>query len=194
MKTALKNDRRTQKTKKHLATALIELILEKGYDAVSVQDIIDRADVGRSTFYSHYENKEQLLVGNINFQQALVEVPGNDPGHYPWGVNLPYLFHHTKEHLALAKALARTKSIELLSSHFATVCAAQIYEQLKKKLPARSGRIPLQMARYKAEAAAGAVIRMLFQWLADGATIPADKMIEYAAQLLNSCCAEGIWL
>jgi AcrR family transcriptional regulator len=49
MKTDIKNDRRTQKTKKYLAAALKELIVEKGYDAVTIQDIIDRANVGRST-------------------------------------------------------------------------------------------------------------------------------------------------
>lgn len=188
MKTELKDDRRTQKTKKFLATALIELILEKGYDAITIQDIIDRANVGRSTFYSHYESKEQLLVGNINFQQALVEIPGNDPENYPWGVNLSYLFHHTKEHLHLAKALSRTGSIEILSNHFAALCAAQIYTELKKKLPVRAGRNDQQMARYKAEAAAGAVVRMLFKWLADGAATPVDKMIELSRQILNTCC------
>lgn len=117
MKSDLKNDRRSQKTKKYLASALIELIMEKGYDAVTIQDIIDRANVGRSTFYSHYESKEQLLVGNINFQEALVQTPANEPENYPWGVNLPYLFQHTREHLSLAKALARTNSLELVSSH-----------------------------------------------------------------------------
>jgi hypothetical protein len=183
----LKDDRRTQKTKKYLATALKELIMEKGYDAITIQDIIDRANVGRSTFYSHYESKEQLLVGNINFQEALVHMPGNNPQDYPLGVNVPYLFHHTKEHLLLAKALGRTQSIEILSNHLADMCAAQIYERLKKKLPARAARSEHQMARYKAEAAAGALIRMLFKWLKDGATIPVDKMIEYAARVLKEC-------
>ena len=55
-------DRRVQKTRKLLLDALVSLILEKGYDEVSIQDIIDRANVGRSTFYAHYENKEQLLL------------------------------------------------------------------------------------------------------------------------------------
>ncbi|PZF72647.1 TetR/AcrR family transcriptional regulator [Taibaiella soli] len=188
MKTELKNDRRTQKTKKQLAAALIELIMEKGYDAITIREIIDRANVGRSTFYSHYESKEQLLVGNINFQQALIEMPDDDPDNYPWGVNVSYLFQHTKEHLALAKALARTKSIELISNHFAELCAAQIYERLKKQLPRRASRAELQTARYKAEAAAGAVVRMLFKWLADGASTSVEKMTDYATHILKSCC------
>ncbi|XZF15469.1 TetR/AcrR family transcriptional regulator [Chitinophagaceae bacterium MMS25-I14] len=184
MKSNLKNDRRTQKTKKYLATALVELIMEKGYDAITIQDIIDRANVGRSTFYSHYESKDQLLIGNINFQQALVDIPGSDPENYPWGINLSYLFHHTREHLHLAKALSRTKSIEILSNHFADICAVQIYEQLKKKLP---GRNEQQMARYKAEAAAGGIVRMLFKWLADDAVTPAEEMIRHSKSILDTC-------
>ena len=192
MKAGIKNDRRTQKTKKLLATALVELIIEKGYDAVTIQDIIDRANVGRSTFYSHYESKEQLLVGNINFQQSLIDLPAGDPENFPCGVNVSYLFQHTKQHLHLAKALARTKGIELLSSYFAELCAAQIYDQLKKRLSVRASRAEQQMTRYKAEASAGALIRMLFKWLADGATVPAEKMIEYANNVLINCFEASI--
>jgi len=184
MKADLKNDRRTQKTKKYLAAALIELIREKGYDAITIQDIIERANVGRSTFYSHYESKEQLLVGNINFQQALIDLPGSSPENYPFGVNLDYLFKHTREHLDLARILARSKSIDIISNHFADICAGQIYQQLKKQLTDRKEH---KIAYYKAEAAAGGIIRMLFKWLADGAVIAAEEMITQATLILSTC-------
>ena len=48
------HDRRVQRTRKILHEALVELILEKGFDKVTVQDVIKRANVGRSTFYSHF--------------------------------------------------------------------------------------------------------------------------------------------
>ncbi|MDG4892995.1 TetR/AcrR family transcriptional regulator [Mesorhizobium sp. WSM4976] len=54
-------DRRSARTRKALHQALLELMLRKGYEALSVQDIIDEADVGRSTFYAHYTGKEDLL-------------------------------------------------------------------------------------------------------------------------------------
>src|SRR5512138_2534119 len=54
-------DRRVQRTQQLLQTALISLIQEKGFEALSVQEIIDRANVGRATFYTHYDNKEDLL-------------------------------------------------------------------------------------------------------------------------------------
>ena len=54
-------DRRISKTKKAIYQAFLQLLNAKGYEATTVQDIIDLADVGRSTFYCHYESKELLL-------------------------------------------------------------------------------------------------------------------------------------
>jgi AcrR family transcriptional regulator len=54
-------DRRVARTRKALHQALMSLILRKGYEATTIQDIIDEADVGRSTFYCHYTGKEDLL-------------------------------------------------------------------------------------------------------------------------------------
>lgn len=54
-------DRRAARTRKALHGALMSLILRKGYEATTIQDIIDEADVGRSTFYDHYTGKEDLL-------------------------------------------------------------------------------------------------------------------------------------
>ena len=56
-----KTDRRVQRTRQLLRDALVSLILEKGFQKITVQDIIDRANVGRSTFYSHFRDKEDLL-------------------------------------------------------------------------------------------------------------------------------------
>lgn len=53
-------DRRVTKTRRAVKDAPVRLILEKGYEAVTVQDIIDRADVGRSTFYAHFVDKDEL--------------------------------------------------------------------------------------------------------------------------------------
>ena len=54
-------DRRISKTKKAIYQAFLQLLNDKGYESTTVQDIIDLADVGRSTFYCHYESKELLL-------------------------------------------------------------------------------------------------------------------------------------
>lgn len=58
-------DRRARRTRRVLKDALLALVLEKGYDAVTVEDITQRADLGRTTFYLHYRDKEELLLEAI---------------------------------------------------------------------------------------------------------------------------------
>jgi AcrR family transcriptional regulator len=75
-----KTDRRIQRTRHSLRTALLDLIKEKGYDAISIEDITDRANVGRATFYFHYKDKEDLLLEEFSEManekvQVLSEIP-----------------------------------------------------------------------------------------------------------------------
>src|SRR5438552_11771223 len=78
-------DRRVTKTVASLRLALTELILEKHYDAITVQDIIDRANVGRSTFYTHFRDKEDLLIGDwkkfLGLVAAHIDLDGVSQGH-----------------------------------------------------------------------------------------------------------------
>ena len=57
----LKTESRIERTHEALLRAFRELVFERGYDAISVRDIIENANIGRSTFYEHFENKEDLL-------------------------------------------------------------------------------------------------------------------------------------
>lgn len=57
-----KQDRRVQRTRKLLRNALMQLVDEKGYDAVTIQDITERANLGRTTFYLHYQSKDELFL------------------------------------------------------------------------------------------------------------------------------------
>ncbi|RWD67471.1 MAG: TetR/AcrR family transcriptional regulator, partial [Mesorhizobium sp.] len=82
-------DRRAARTRRALHQALLALMLRKGYEALSVQDIIDEADVGRSTFYAHYAGKEDLLrsgfqmlrqeLNEASAARAGGEASGDDP-------------------------------------------------------------------------------------------------------------------
>src|SRR5688572_29859288 len=55
-------DRRVRKTRAAIRDAFIELVLERGYESVTVEDIADRADVARANFYKHYADKDMLLA------------------------------------------------------------------------------------------------------------------------------------
>jgi len=59
-------DRRVQRTKRSLRDALISLAREKPYDAIAVKEILYRANVGRSTFYTHFRDKDELLESGIH--------------------------------------------------------------------------------------------------------------------------------
>src|SRR5260370_2844387 len=102
-----KEDRRVGRTRKLLEDALHDLIVEKGYEAVTVQDIIDRANVGRSTFYAHYTDKQQLLFSHfadleahLAHQQRLVRAKSADPVERVFGFSLA-MFQHAQEYRRL---------------------------------------------------------------------------------------------
>jgi AcrR family transcriptional regulator len=69
-----KMDRRVQRTRQLLEQSLLSLIKEKAFDSISVQMIIDRANVGRATFYQHYDNKEDLLESGFKGLEARLKV------------------------------------------------------------------------------------------------------------------------
>ena len=66
-------DRWVQKTRKLLQDALIELVAQQSYESVTIQEILDRANVGRSTFYAHFQDKDQLLHSILDRLNELFE-------------------------------------------------------------------------------------------------------------------------
>jgi AcrR family transcriptional regulator len=62
---AAKVDRRILRTRDTLGDALVELMQEKAFDEITVQQVLDRAGVGRSTFYAHYRDKDDLFLSDV---------------------------------------------------------------------------------------------------------------------------------
>lgn len=104
-------DRRTQKTRKALHEALILLMFEKRYDDILVQEILDRANVGRSTFYTHFRDKDDLLVEGLqgleeelrNAQMRAASAPGH---RYESVIGFSLaMFEHAHAHKKLYRSL-----------------------------------------------------------------------------------------
>jgi AcrR family transcriptional regulator len=171
-------DRRIQKTRKLLSESLIALILEKGYERVTIQDIIDKANVGRSTFYTHYENKEQLLVeGHRNLGLFLFQdeaSAGSKPESDGEGPDFLPLFRHAGESLPLAKAMLGKKSGDIFTAHLRNQIAEMIAERFKPRFgKAKQDRTWL---KYLSAAAAAAVMSLLISWLEDDVPFSSGEM------------------
>jgi AcrR family transcriptional regulator len=113
-------DRRISRTRKLMNEALLALIVEKGYEAVTVQDILDRADIGRSTFYAHYRDKDDLLLSGVEHLRTLFEQQQQSLLAAKHGKDAPEfnmileVFRHTAEHHKLYKAFAGKQSGEMI--------------------------------------------------------------------------------
>lgn len=113
-------DRRVQKTRKLLQDALIELVAEKGYDSVTIREILDKANVGRSTFYAHFQDKDQLLHTILERLDELFE-------------------QHKKQALAATKNLGSTDSTDLSLTLSPTLSLFQFVGQNQRFFKAMLG-------------------------------------------------------
>lgn len=140
--TAEKVDRRVRRTKDLLRRALLALITEKGYERVTVQDIIDRADVGRSTFYAHFRDKEDLLVYGLEelrgpFTSERAPAQNGDPS-----ATLA-VFEHFARYNAVWKAMAGKRGAEAFLRHLHGFLSELIREQLRARAPQGPTQVPL---------------------------------------------------
>lgn len=110
-----KSDRRVSRTRAALHRALLGLILDRGWDAVNVQDLCLRADVGRSTFYSHFADKEELLLSG--FDELREELRASSAGRGKLGF-ICGLLEHVTANRRLWRALVGRKSAYAVQNRF----------------------------------------------------------------------------
>lgn len=160
-----KIDRRVAKTRRALQHAFMSLILEKGYDTVSIQDICDAADVGRSTFYSHYTGKEDLKRAGLGHLRAAVNAArlSEGGGEVPLGF-VAALFEHAQSHARLYQALVGT------SGGVAAVGTVRdILSEAIATDPWFRGRVFVSERVFLSELILGALMAALLRWLDGGA-------------------------
>jgi AcrR family transcriptional regulator len=127
----VKNDRRSQRTRQALGDALVELMMERGYDSISIRDIIERANVGRSTFYAHYADKEELFVSQMDRLMDLLSqhIPQEPSAGNPFFPSLG-LFQHIKQQWKLYKILAWGSGVDVLTKHLQKSMTEKIEQRL----------------------------------------------------------------
>jgi AcrR family transcriptional regulator len=107
-------DRRVQRTRKFLKEALLDLMIEKGYENITIQNIIDRANVGRSTFYSHFLDKQDLLTSSIEELSDFISIKQKENKIKPYREHFRFVFslimlEHADQHRQLYQALVQKK-------------------------------------------------------------------------------------
>lgn len=114
-------DRRQLKTRKAIFKAFRTLLEKKRYDHITVQEIIDEADVGRSTFYSHFETKDLLL--NAMCSDIFYHIFENDPCPYvghddDLESKLSHTLWHIRDEKNDLKGILLSDSGELFMAYF----------------------------------------------------------------------------
>ena len=135
--TVTKPDRRVRRTRELLRGALLSLIIEKGYERVTVQDILDRADVGRSTFYAHYRDKEELLLSG--FDESFAAFAATTEGTTDFLAPARVLFEHAEGHRELWKALVGKQGAEMVVRYLREHLNELIEPHLKAHVPTWNG-------------------------------------------------------
>ncbi len=167
-------DRRVQRTRQLLQNALNELILEKGYEKVTVQDVIDRANVGRSTFYAHFEDKEQLLLSGFEPLRAEFDdfLSGRSfDNESPWALSL-----------VMFQEVQKQRGGYITLTHVQKYLYNFLLSHLKQGLPKRNKNVPPELL---AHYVASSFIALLTWWIDNKFPCPAEKMNEYFRRLVE---------
>ena len=176
-------DRRSQRTHKLLNDALLILLSEKRYELITVEDIIRRADVGRSTFYAHYQDKEDLLISNF---EHMLDMMSQQLNHAATGDQrlLPALelFQHVQSHQHLYKAIVGGRGLESISKQGQAYFSRSIAQQLKTvTADSRTAIVP---AALMADYVASSFLTLLKWWLDNNLPYSPERMEEMFQQLV----------
>ena len=185
-----KQDRRSQRTRHLVHSALMELLLEKRFEAITVRDILDRAGIGSSTFYTHYFDKEDVQEDVI--EQMLKQLlPSMNQTTIEQGM-LPSLalFRHIQEHSqhshfrALVRGHTEERVWEVLQIRLNSIIEQTLAsDDAAKKTPS----VPREVV---ASYLSGAFLNLLKWWIKSEMPYSAERMDEIYQQL----ALPGVWM
>lgn len=180
-------DRRVRRTRQRLGDALESLIIEKGYDKITVQDLIDRADVGRSTFYAHYETKDDLLVSwtqlaadmEVHMAQDQIDAESIMPS--------LALFRHLGEYHHLYKAMIGGGGIDIVTEMIHSKLLGHATSELERRSDTSDQTtIPIEV---RAGFLASSLLALLTWWLDNNMPYAPENMHEMYQELTRTASA-----
>jgi AcrR family transcriptional regulator len=176
-----KTDRRIQRTRQALRAALLDLTKEKGYDSISIEEITERANVGRATFYLHYKDKEDLLLeqysemadekvqlfSQIPFSEWLPsgEQASDDPANQPL-LPLLMVFQHIYDHSEFYYVLLKSENSSRIVERIRKINTESIVKFAESKI--EHDPIPLLFEvpiEFFASFFSGALLSTIIWWL-----------------------------
>jgi AcrR family transcriptional regulator len=184
---AKQRDRRVERTQQLLRGALVSLIQEKGFEALTVQDIIDRANVGRATFYSHFENKDDLLVSG--FEDLRASLKGRQKDAFARGRTIDErvlgfsreVFAHTHEYRDTFRAMVGRRSGAIVQRLLHKLVMELVREDVKR-MDVRVDGSPMH-AEALVHFVAGALVGVLMWWLDGRLRLSVDEVNAYFRRL-----------
>ena len=170
-----KPDPRAVRTRDRLGDALIQLLLAKPFDDITVQEVLDRARVSRSTFYEHYRDKNDLFLSDVDqfFEMMSTQLSRtHDPS--PRVAPVAEFFTHVADVRDLYAVLVESGRMhdltELGTAHFARGIEARLAAQPRGVSLSKETRVAL------AHALAGALIALVTWWARQGMTTPPAEL------------------
>jgi AcrR family transcriptional regulator len=174
-KLANPNDRRVLRTGRMLREALIDLIGERGWDNLSVQDVCDRADVGRSTFYTHFGDMEELLIGGFDDLRKMLRARTSSSSEKLAFVR--GLIEHAHEHSQLFRAIVGKRAGHAIEKRFRQTVISLVRDDLAEH--GLAGR-PLEATTHYV---AGALVELVTWWVDTRNSIPPAELEELFRRL-----------
>lgn len=179
-------DRRVQRTRHMLSEALFALIIERGYESITVQDIAERANVGRATFYLHYREKEALLEDSLlSLADELtksIDLAIDSPA--PYQALSIHFFQHIAEQRKLYSAMLKGGGPPLIIATMNRCLAFIIQRRVLTPLYERSNKQKQIDPQLLAVHAAGSLLALATWWLEHDLSPSAAEMGHLFWQLL----------
>lgn len=178
-------DQRKQCTRRQIRDAAVALVLERGYDAVSIQDITDRADVGRGTFYLHFRDKQEVIASAIQDAfEASIANTGSALAHLPIEqrdyLSFIGFFKYIAEQGSLFKAVLESDETLRLTEYIANYTLQQAFRRL-----AEQDIFPGVPQEVSAQFMTGALMRVVRWWTQRDQPYSPEQMGELFYRLLH---------